>query len=56
MNRVFMLFGNHTDKTFHTGYYLLKIDIRDYNVMIDGRNFFDKTVKYDIRTLHWHNN
>ena len=26
-------------------YYLPKLKIKDYNVMIDGRNFFDKPIK-----------
>ena len=30
--------------------YLPKVEIKDYNVMIDGKNFFDQPVKNDIRT------
>ena len=34
----------------HTGYYLPKVEIKDYNVMIDGKNFFDQPIKIDMRT------
>ena len=30
--------------------YLPKVEIKDYNVMIDGKNFFDQPVKKDMRT------
>ena len=32
-------------RTAHIGYFLLKLERRDYNVMTDGRNFFDQPVK-----------
>ena len=28
----------------HSTYYLPKVEIKDYNVMIDGRNFFDQPI------------
>ena len=28
----------------------LTVEIKDYNVMIDGRNFFDQPVINDLRT------
>ena len=31
----------------HTGYYFPKREIKDYNVMIDRRNFFDQPIKND---------
>ena len=34
----------------NTQYYLPKAEIKDYNVKIDGKNFFDQPVKSDIRT------
>ena len=40
-----LLFENSTDKTVHTGCYLSQIVIKDYKVMIDGRNVFDQSVK-----------
>ena len=34
----------------HKGYYLPKVEIKDYNVRIDGKNVFDQPVKNDMRT------
>ena len=28
----------------HSTYYLPKVEIKDYNIMIDGRNFFDQPI------------
>ena len=44
------VFWNEGDKKVHTRYYLPKVEIKDYNVMIDGRNFFYQPVKNDMRT------
>ena len=30
--------------------YLLTVEIKDYTVMIDGRNFFDQAIKNDLKT------
>ena len=44
-NRLFVLaFKNENDRTSHSTYYLPKVEIKDYNVMIDGRNFFDQPI------------
>ena len=44
-NRLFVLsFENENDRTSHSTYYLPKVEIKDYNVMIDGRNFFDQPI------------
>ena len=32
--------------------YLVKVEIKDYNVMSDGKNFFDWPVKNDMRVYH----
>ena len=40
-----LLFENTTDRTVHTKYYLPTVEIKDYNVMIDGQNFFDQSIK-----------
>ena len=48
VNRLFVLsFENENDRTSHSTYYLPKVEIKDYNVMIDGKNFFDQPVKND---------
>ena len=42
VNRLFVLsFENEDDTTSHSTYYLPKVEIKDYNVMIDGKNVFD---------------
>ena len=42
VNRLFVLaFENHTQRTSHSGYYLPNVEIKNYNVMINGENFFD---------------
>ena len=43
VNRLFVLsFENSTDRTVHTKYYLPTAEMKNYNVMIDGQNIFDK--------------
>ena len=32
-------------RTSNKRYYLPNVEIKDYNVMIDGKNFFDQPVK-----------
>ena len=50
VNRRFVLsFENEDDRKVHTRYYLLKVELKDYNVMIDGKNFFDQPVKNNIQ-------
>ena len=49
VNIIFVLsFENNTDRTVHIGYYLPKVEVKDYNVMIDGQTFFDKPVKNNL--------
>ena len=51
VNRLFiLLFENEGDKNVHTGYHLPKVEIKDPDVMINGKNFFDQTVKSVMRT------
>ena len=44
------MFENKDDRKVHTRYYHPKIEIKDYNVMIDGKNFFHQLVKSNMRT------
>ena len=45
VNRLFVLsFENENDRTSHSTYYLPKVEIKDYNVMVDGKNFFDQPI------------
>ena len=39
------MFENENDRKVHKGYYLPKVEIKDYNVMIDGKNVFEQPVK-----------
>ena len=46
VNRLFVLaFENDEQRTSSKGYYLPNVEIKDYNVMIDRKNFFDQPVK-----------
>ena len=38
-------FENNAHPRSHKGCFLLTVEIRDYNVMTDGRTFFDQPVK-----------
>ena len=35
-----LLFEDEGDRKVHTGYYLPKVEIKDYNVMQDGKKLF----------------
>ena len=51
VGRLFVLsFENEADRTSHSTYYLPKAEIKDYNVMIDGKNFFDQPINSDFKT------
>ena len=43
VNRLFVLaFEGDAQRIVHTGYYLPNVEINDYNIMINGENFFDQ--------------
>ena len=45
-NRLFVLpFENEKDRTSFSDYYVPKVEIKDFNVLIDGKSFFDVPVK-----------
>ena len=51
VNKLFVLsFENENDRTSHSTYYLLQVEIKYYNVMIDGRNFFDQPINSMSKT------
>ena len=51
VNRLFILsFENNAYQTKHTIYSLPAVEIKDYNVTINGKNLFDQPVKSDLRT------
>ena len=46
VNRLFVLtFENEEERTFFSTYYVPKIEIKDFNVLIDGKPFFEIPVK-----------
>ena len=48
INRLFVLaFENDDQKMSNKRYYIPHVEIKDYNVMIDGKNFFDEPIKND---------
>ena len=51
MNRIFALsFENEDERRSHSDHYLQKVQIKDYNVMIDGKSFFDQPINNDFKT------
>ena len=46
VNRLFVLsFENEDDRTSYYKYYMSCVEIKDYNVLIDGNAFFELPVK-----------
>ena len=46
VNKLFVLaFENDTQGKSHTGSYFPNVEIKNYNVMINGENFFDQPIK-----------
>ena len=46
VNRLFVLsFENEEDRTSFSRYYVPKVEIKDFNVLIDGKRFFDVALK-----------
>ena len=52
VNRIFVLsFENTTNRTVHTKSYLLTVEIKDYDVMLDEKIFFYQQVKIDLEHM-----
>ena len=56
VNRLFVLaFGNtnngdnKVERESHRKYFLPRVDITNYNELIDGRNFYDQPINYQIK-------
>ena len=43
-----MAFERYAQRTSNKRYYLPNVEKKDYNVMIDGKNFFDQPVKNKV--------
>ena len=51
VNRFFVLsFTDENGQKSYQQYYFSTVEIKDYNLMIDGRNLFDKAIKSNLRT------
>ena len=51
VNRLFVLaFENDAQRTSNKRYYLPNVEIKDNNVMIDGKNVFDQSTNSDLKT------
>ena len=58
VNRLFVLaFENDDNRTTHNTYHLPNVEIKDYNIVINGENVFDQPIKnnkvtyYNIRKI-----
>ena len=47
-----MWFKDDDGRKSYKQYYLPTVKIKYYNVMIDGRNFFDQPIKNDLKTYN----
>ena len=45
MGSLFLAFENDVDRINDDQYYLPTVEINDYNIMINGENFFDQPIK-----------
>ena len=51
VNRLFVLpFENEAQQISYKRYYLLTVEVKNYNIMIDGQNFFDHPVRNNLIT------
>ena len=51
MNRLFVLsFENDAHWRSYKQYFLPTVEIKDYSIMIDGKNLFDQPIKNNLKT------
>ena len=51
VNRLFVLsFENENDRTSFSKYYVPNVQIKDFNVLINGKSFFDMPIKNEQET------
>ena len=51
VNRLFVLsFETYTGRASYCRYYLKFVEIKNYNIIIDGQNFFNQQVKNNLIT------
>ena len=52
VNRLFILtFENNTDRKLLTKYYIPKVEIKEQNIITDGRNFFNQPIKNNVSLI-----
>ena len=52
VNSLFALsFKDDDGREIHKQYYIPTVEIKDYNVVIDGRNVFDQPMKNNLKTF-----
>ena len=52
VNRLFVYsFKNEDDRISFSKYYTSNVKIKDFNVLIDGKGFFDTPIKYEAETF-----
>ena len=50
VNRLFVFsFENENDRKSHSNYHLPKVEIKDYNVVIDGKDLFDQPINSNLK-------
>ena len=47
---MYYILKNEDDRRWHSNYYLPKVEIKDCNVIIDGKNFFDRPINNGFKT------
>ena len=47
---MYYLFEDENNRRSYSNYYLPKVEVKDYNIMINGKNFFDKPINNDFKT------
>ena len=47
---MYYLFENEDDRTSHSNYYLPKLEMKDYNVMVHDKNSFDQPINSELKT------
>ena len=50
MKHSFLSFENSTGRASYKRYYLPQLEIKGYNVTIDGQNLFDQPIKNNIKS------
>ena len=52
VNILFLSFKHDDGRESHKQYYLPILEIKDYNVMINERSFFDQRIKNDLKSYN----